>query len=86
MFTDIRVVEDAAAATEFLVGRMFDAGEMFMIRFSDGVEEPTSMTVSFATREVEGPAPIPVPAAGALMVLALGGLGGLGAMRRRKAA
>ena len=32
-FTDIRVMEDAAAATEFLVGRMFDAGEMFMIRF-----------------------------------------------------
>ncbi len=60
----------------------FSAGDTFSVLFNTAPDalNPISYTVSFLT---EAPAPVPVPAAGLLLLTALGGTA---AMRRRKKA
>ncbi|MDH2328610.1 hypothetical protein QCN27_17300 [Cereibacter sp. SYSU M97828] len=51
--------------------------------FANGTLAAPVVTVAYSTDEAI-PAPIPVPAAGGMLMLALAGLGGAAAVRRRK--
>ena len=66
-----------ASAFDVIYGRIFAAGETVTLTFAGHIQNPASVTVSFDT------APIPVPAAGGLLLAALTGLG---LARRTKAA
>lgn len=58
-------------------GQSYAAGDVFSVRFVENAQNPITYTVSFPVAEV------PVPAAGLLL---LGALGGVAGMRRRKKA
>ena len=60
-------------------GNALQAGDKFKVVFRTRADNPTSFSASFATV----PAPVPVPAAGLLLLTALGGIA---AIRRRKKA
>ncbi len=69
-----------AAGFGFLEGGSFMAGDTFMIYFTDGVKNKVGTTLSFDTTS---PAAVPLPAAGGLLVLAIGAVA---AARRKKSA
>lgn len=79
-FTLIEAVGDVASGLGFIEGMAFDAGDMFSVFFSDGIENDVAVTVSFGS---EALSPVPLPAGGLLMVPFLLA-GGIAAWRRRK--
>lgn len=55
--------------------------------FGNSAMTPSSISLAYVTEEsLEVPAPVPLPAAGGLLALALAGLGGTAIARRRKEA
>lgn len=54
--------------------------------FANTATAPVQVSLTYATEGAfEEPAPVPLPAAGGLLALALAGMGGVAATRRRKA-
>ena len=56
----------------FLPGVQLSAGDTLSIYFTDGIAHPVSVTLSFLTT---APAPVPLPASGVLLAVALLGMG-----------
>ena len=53
----------------------YAAGDMFEFMFKENIVDAVSIGLSFQTTAIEGePEPVPLPAAGGLLLLALGGL------------
>lgn len=75
---------DTFAAIGFISGFTADIGETFAIYFTKNAGmNNASMAVSFETSAIEAPAPVPLPAAGGMLALALSGMG-LAALRKRR--
>lgn len=66
-----------AGGSATALGSIYNVGDVFSVIFTEAASRPMSFTVSFPV------AAIPVPAAGLLLLTALGGFA---AMRRRKSA
>lgn len=77
-FAPITVFGNTAVGVSFIDGGLYSKGDTFSIFISDGISNTIGTTVSFS------PMPIPLPAAGLLMLTALVG-GGL-VLRNRKTA
>lgn len=75
---------DTFGAIGFINGFTANIGDTFALFFTkeSGVND-ASMAVSFQTSALEAPAPVPLPAAGGLLALALGGMG-VAALRKRR--
>lgn len=81
-FSTVTIDNDTAFGGGFLPGGVFAAGDAFSIFFGDGVINPASVTLSFATTAISA---IPLPAAGFMLIAAMAGLGVAGARRKRAA-
>jgi len=71
-YTTIVSIGSSTFGGGFLPGVQLSAGDTLSIYFNDGIEHPVSVTLSFLTT---APAPIPLPASGVLLAVALLGMG-----------
>lgn len=71
----------SGAGNSIVAGGSYMAGDTFTISFFDGIEDVVGLTLSFSTFAPDTIAPVPLPAAGGMLLL---GMAGLGAIARRK--
>ncbi len=71
----------SGAGNSIVAGASYMDGEAFTISFFDGIDDVVGLTLSFSTFAPDTIAPVPLPAAGGMLLL---GLAGLGAISRRK--
>ena len=71
-YTTIVSIGSSTFGGGFLPGVQLSAGDTLSIYFTDGIAHPVSVTLSFLTT---APAPVPLPASGVLLAVALLGMG-----------